>query len=68
MPKKYSVREINKFPNRYKALSVLFGCKNFHEFVCGHHFKVENDYKPLSYLPTPPLGQGMTQGQFLSGV
>ena len=28
-------------------------------------------YQPLmyySYLPTPPLGQDMTQGQFLSGV
>ena len=22
----------------------------------------------LSYLPSPPLGQDMTQGQFLSGV
>ncbi len=22
----------------------------------------------LPYLPTPPLGQDMTQGQFLSGV
>ena len=22
----------------------------------------------ISYLPTPPLGKGMTQGQFLSGV
>ena len=22
----------------------------------------------FSYLPTPPLGQNMTQGQFLSGV
>ena len=22
----------------------------------------------LTYLPTPPLGQDMTQGQFLSGV
>ena len=22
----------------------------------------------LSYLPTPPVGQDMTQGQFLSGV
>ena len=22
----------------------------------------------LSYLPTPPLGQDMTQGQILSGV
>ena len=23
---------------------------------------------PWYYLPTPPLGQDMTQGQFLSGV
>ena len=26
------------------------------------------ELRPLSYLPTPPLGQDMTQGQFLSGV
>ena len=25
-------------------------------------------YIYISYLPTPPLGQDMTQGQFLSGV
>ena len=25
-------------------------------------------YRYLYYLPTPPLGQDMTQGQFLSGV
>ena len=25
-------------------------------------------FEPLSYLPTPPLGQDMTQGQFLSGI
>ena len=24
--------------------------------------------KSLSYLPTPPLGYDITQGQFLSGV
>ena len=28
-----------------------------------------SDTRPvLSYLPTPPLGQDMTQGQFVSGV
>ena len=41
------------------------------------HFNVEikkrNTHHPTSvsrryYLPTPPLGQDMTQGQFLSGV
>ena len=26
------------------------------------------DEKKRYYLPTPPLGQDMTQGQFLSGV
>ena len=26
------------------------------------------DEYALPYLPTPPLGQDMTQGQFLSGV
>ena len=30
---------------------------------------VPNIYRfVLFYLPTPPLGQDMTQGQFLSGV
>ena len=28
----------------------------------------KNSSKLLSYLPTPPLGQDMTQGQFLSEV
>ena len=31
------------------------------------HFNL-NIVMKLSYLPTPPLGQDMTQGQFLSGV
>ena len=26
------------------------------------------NFLSYTYLPTPPLGQGMTQGQFLSGV
>ena len=31
-----------------------------------HGISVFVDY--LAYLPTPPLGQDVTQGQFLSGV
>ena len=27
-----------------------------------------DELSPLPYLPTPPLGQDMIQGQFLSGV
>ena len=37
----------------------LFGC-----FLASHSVKIDTRY----YLPTPPLGQDMTQGQFLSGV
>ena len=29
---------------------------------------VDDTLLPRYYLPTPPLGQDMTQGQFLSGV
>ena len=30
--------------------------------------RIENFCQARYYLPTPPLGQDMTQGQFLSGV
>ena len=30
--------------------------------------KYTGNISGLSYLPTPPLGQDMTQGQFLSGI
>lgn len=39
--------EQNYCPLEREALSVLFGCKRFHEFVYGRHFVVENDHKPL---------------------
>ena len=32
------------------------------------YFKKGPEYFTRYYLPTPPLGQDMTQGQFLSGV
>ena len=35
----------------------LSGYNRFHEYI-----------QTSSYIPTPPLGQDMTQGQFLSGV
>ena len=31
-------------------------------------FILRSTYDLLLYLPTPPFGQDMTQGQFLSGV
>ena len=30
--------------------------------------EIYQSYYSYSYLPTPPLGQDITQGQFLSGV
>ena len=39
--------EQNYCPLEREALSVLFGCKRFHQYVYGHHFDVENDHKPL---------------------
>ena len=35
-------------------------------YIC-MHVRI-NIHIYLSYLPTPPLGQDVTQGQFLSGI
>ena len=47
-------------------------CRLDLEFIlCIPYKRVQHSRKcllGLSYLPTPPLGQDMTQGQFLSGV
>ena len=44
-------------------LDILF------EFFVIFQFVFDVSYSlVLSYLPTPPLGQDTTQGQFLSGV
>ena len=42
------------------------GDKGVHTFPKGVSLKVS--VIAWSYLPTPPLGQDMTQGQILSGV
>ena len=34
----------------------------------GMAMQSSGSFKTISYLPTPPLGQDITQGQFLSGV
>ena len=47
-----------KSPGDQKRLAVTYSTANFLFF-----FLIN-----LSYLPTPPLGQDMTQGQFLNGV
>ena len=60
-------------------MSVHLFSKNSVENILREHLAVEVMVNKLvsqlqlhsefsSYLPTPPLGQDMTQGQFLSGV
>ena len=51
---------INHYLFVYKSFK-----KNFIGMICLQLFGTS---KRISYLPTPPLGQDITQGQFLSGV
>ena len=62
-------------PSKMYARCTMKVSKNCAANTFGPHGTLVNsgrlcDAKPcLSYLPTPPLGQDMTQGQFfLSGV
>ena len=50
----------NHFARYLQELYIIVCCSENCEFYILAVF--------LSYLPTPPLGQDMTQGQFLSGV
>ena len=68
MPKDYSlkvkeIKQLEKYQDIFKMLGKLWNM-NIRSFLsyCSSY--------SLSYLsnPTPPLGQDMTQGQFLSGV
>ena len=42
--------------------------KNWSIMIVKHLMYRESNTPSWSYLPTPPLGQDMTQGQFLNGV
>ena len=46
----------------------LIACKQMTELLVLHSNTWNHLTVYKSYLPTPPLGQDMTQGQFLSGV
>ena len=48
----------------------IFFIVSIQHYVGGHYYGVSGNFGCciFLYLPTPPLGQDVTQGQFLSGV
>ena len=71
--------KLNCFNDCYLTLimfSILITCFQYVELFCylmanplyTYILNIYDFEHILFYLPTPPLGQDMTQGQFLSGV
>ena len=64
---------VSQIQQPYHQFSMRIQKANIYD---GSHDQIGNLHKrgkhskttSYSYLPTPPLGQDMTQGQFLSGV
>lgn len=59
-PIAFSSRSLNDAEQRYaqiekEMLSIVFGCKKFHNYVYGRHFTVESDHKPLVSIMEKPL-------------
>ena len=54
----YNSLELSITDKKFITFDSVSGTKLFQHFIIF----------VLSYLPNPPLGQDMTQGQFLSGV
>jgi hypothetical protein len=47
-----------KYAQIEKALlSILFGCKKFHQYLFGREVQVHTDHKPLVSIPGKPLVQ-----------
>ena len=49
-------------------MTLNFVCRRSLEYLQQKHSNIKDEVFLVSYLPTPPFGQDMTQGQFLSGV
>jgi len=42
-------------PIESEALSIVFGCERFHEYLYGRHFQIFNDHKPLKAIFEKPI-------------
>ena len=54
-PIAYTSRTLNPAEKRYsqldkEALAIVSGVKKFHNYIYGHHFTIQSDHKPLSFL------------------
>ncbi|XP_052768253.1 uncharacterized protein K02A2.6-like [Mya arenaria] len=54
-PVAYASRALNSTMKKYsqiekEALAIVFGCKEFHDYLYGTHFIVESDHKPLESI------------------
>ena len=54
-PVQFASRMLNKAERNYsqierEALSVIFGCERFRQYLLGSHFTLKNDHKPLLKL------------------
>ena len=40
-----------------ETLSIVFACSEFHEYVHGRKFHIENDHKPLKTILAKPISE-----------
>jgi len=50
--KKMLPREQNYSVGEREALAIVWAVKKFHRYLCGQHFILESDHRPLKYLQT----------------
>ncbi|XP_061167817.1 uncharacterized protein LOC133176762 [Saccostrea echinata] len=53
--------EINYAQIEKEMLSILFGCKKFHQYLYGREVQIHTDHKPLVAIHTKPLAQAQAR-------